>query len=142
MHKFHRKRHQQSHIKPFSCDICGTRLAVKRLLVRHITKSEYKCSKCLKKFKSQYNLQDHNLRTHGKQIKCDKSDAEFHAHYLLLRHVQKHHEAKRWHCSYPGCMIKFTGRTAARTHLRKVHKLETADKKEVFLKCCKMLILQ
>lgn len=142
MSKYYRKQHQRYHTKLYSCDICGMTFAEKKLILNHITsnhtKSEFKCTKCQKTFKSQYSLQQHNMRAHANRVKCVKCDAEFHARYLLQRHVQVHHEGKRWQCKYPRCTIKFALKTGAQAHLRNVHKL----KREDLQKYSKMLELQ
>lgn len=111
----------------FSCDLCEKLFSAKSSLINHMQSQhmevKFNCSKCSRDFRSHYNLMFHVRYEHNKKFMCNKCDASFHVQSYLNKHVQVQHEGKRYHCSFKACSSKFTFKTSAKYHLKKLHTL-------------------
>lgn len=90
----------------------------------HNSVKMFTCNVCLKKFQSISSLRMHVHNLHRvKKHKCQDCDAAFSIKSHVIEHVNVKHKGGRYHCPFAECMSKFTSRTGAGKHLKRIHNL-------------------
>ena len=119
------KRHKRGHFikKPYCCDLCDRRFAVKKELANHIKhhtqkprKKKYKCDLCKKAFAYPSHLTEHKFTHTGeKPHVCEHCGNRYRQRTSYVRHIRTIHEGdKPWVCKI--CSKAFVGKTDLRYH--------------------------
>ncbi|XP_059490167.1 zinc finger protein 91-like [Neocloeon triangulifer] len=112
--------------RPYACDSCDRRFAVKRALTMHVREHKqdwsHVCSYCGKGFlvKEYYRIHVRRYHTLEKPFECDRCDAKYPSRLQLSEHVLAKHEGGRpeqiYECGI--CGKKFKGSTGFRYHVQ------------------------
>lgn len=130
----HKRRHllvHQTAPKEFKCDNCNKIFRRKHHLERHALLHEnekvYDCTKCDKKFPTEFKLATHQV-THGerrkytKSFKCDVCDRAYTLEKSLKVHMRMHNGETAIHCQM--CPSKFHTKWQMKDHTLKCHQAE------------------
>lgn len=111
------------------CEVCGKTYPSKFKLDLHVesehlkTNHELECEICSKKYPTRHKLLLHQYkhRIGEEKRKCTvEGCCVTFSHLSSLKiHLQTEHEGKRFHCIFPGCSTKYTGKHKLKAHLSK-----------------------
>lgn len=119
--------HVKTHlgIKQYTCIICQARFVCKSDVMKHIRCSHtnprpVSCPKCPKRFRSKFDLAEHNNVHKGvKPYQCSDCDQSYHHKVSLQMHVKSHLPPQNLACEYCGKVFPF--RTRLLSHIGSVH---------------------
>ncbi|KAK0094497.1 hypothetical protein PV326_010719 [Microctonus aethiopoides] len=130
--KFYERRdkctvHVKTHlgIKQYSCTLCSAKFVCKSDVMKHIRCSHtnprpMQCPKCPKRFRSKFDLTEHdNVHKGVKPYQCNKCGQSYHHKVSLQMHVKSHLPPQNLACEYCGKVFPF--RTRLLSHIGSVH---------------------
>ena len=111
--------------KDWVCDCCGSRLALKRILKKHMMihlPPSFACSKCNRKFVRRDNLTTH-LKFHAGILNkaCKICNKRYSTKGSLNNHIKLIHFSKLL-CQIPNCSYKANSKQVYILHLKSKHK--------------------
>ena len=58
------------------------------------------------------------MHNRGKHLVCEVCGKKFYDHHRLDKHAEVHAGIKNFHCTWPGCEMKFGLKSSRKVHLR------------------------
>lgn len=130
--KFYERRdkctvHVKTHlgIKQYACTLCTAKFVCKSDVMKHIRCSHtnprpMQCPKCPKRFRSKFDLTEHdNVHKGIKPYQCSDCGQSYHHKVSLQMHVKSHLPPQNLACEYCGKVFPF--RTRLLSHIGSVH---------------------
>ncbi|XP_034941501.1 uncharacterized protein [Chelonus insularis] len=130
--KFYERRdkctvHVKTHlgIKQYACTLCSAKFVCKSDVMKHIRCSHtnprpMQCPKCPKRFRSKFDLTEHdNVHKGVKPYQCSDCGQSYHHKVSLQMHVKSHLPPQNLACEYCGKVFPF--RTRLLSHIGSVH---------------------
>ncbi|CAD6215818.1 GSCOCG00000632001-RA-CDS [Cotesia congregata] len=130
--KFYERRdkctvHVKTHlgIKQYACTLCVAKFVCKSDVMKHIRCSHtnprpMQCPKCPKRFRSKFDLTEHdNVHKGIKPYQCSDCGQSYHHKVSLQMHVKSHLPPQNLACEYCGKVFPF--RTRLLSHIGSVH---------------------
>ena len=119
--------HVKTHlgIKQYMCIVCNAKFVCKSDVMKHIRCSHtnprpISCPKCPKRFRSKFDLAEHNNVHKGiKPYRCSDCDQTYHHKVSLQMHVKSHLPPQNLACEYCGKVFPY--RTRLLSHVGSVH---------------------
>lgn len=119
--------HVKTHlgIKQYMCILCQAKFVCKSDVMKHIRCSHtnprpISCPKCPKRFRSKFDLAEHNNVHKGvKPYQCADCDQSYHHKVSLQMHVKSHMPPQNLACEYCGKIFPY--RTRLLSHIGSVH---------------------
>ncbi|XP_063983618.1 zinc finger protein 37 homolog isoform X3 [Diachasmimorpha longicaudata] len=119
--------HVKTHlgIKQYACTLCTAKFVCKSDVMKHIRCSHtnprpMQCPKCPKRFRSKFDLTEHdNVHQGIKPYKCNDCGQCYHHKVSLQMHVKSHLPPQNLACEYCGKVFPF--RTRLLSHIGSVH---------------------
>lgn len=119
--------HVKTHlgIKQYACTLCCAKFVCKSDVMKHIRCSHtnprpMQCPKCPKRFRSKFDLTEHdNVHKGVKPYRCSDCSQSYHHKVSLQMHVKSHQPPQNLACEYCGKVFPF--RTRLLSHIGSVH---------------------
>ena len=119
--------HVKTHlgIKQFACTLCCAKFVCKSDVMKHIRCSHtnprpMQCPKCPKRFRSKFDLTEHdNVHKGIKPYQCNDCGQSYHHKVSLQMHIKSHLPPQNLACEYCGKIFPF--RTRLLSHIGSVH---------------------
>ena len=119
--------HVKTHlgIRQYMCVVCNAKFVCKSDVMKHIRCSHtnprpISCPKCPKRFRSKFDLAEHNNVHKGiKPYRCSDCDQTYHHKVSLQMHVKSHLPPQNLACEYCGKVFPY--RTRLLSHVGSVH---------------------